>query len=181
MNEDLKTNGYLFVDNFISIEEAKDLYNQFKDAHDKHPTEFAYDNQTENSPAIYDAWMFVELLIKKIPFVSKVIGEDVFPTYCYARHYKNKAVLEKHTDRPACEISLSLHLGGDSTPWDIFFEKPNGEVSGINLKPGQCVFYLGCNIPHWREQFTGQEYGQVFLHYVRAQGEFKWAYFDKRR
>jgi hypothetical protein len=180
-NKELKNNGYIFVDNFISPDETKVLYDKFKDDYDKHPNEFSYDQQAPTSPAQYCSYMFLDVLIKKIPFVSEVIEEDVYPTYCYARHYKNGADLKPHTDRPACEISVSVHLGGDGTPWDLFFKKPNGEVSGINLTPGQGVIYRGCEVSHWREVFTGQEYGQVFLHYVRAKGENRWACFDRRK
>jgi hypothetical protein len=40
--------------------------------------------------------------------------------------------------------------------------------------------YLGCEAEHWREQFKGKEYVQVFLHYVRSKGERNYAFFDNQ-
>jgi hypothetical protein len=39
--------------------------------------------------------------------------------------------------------------------------------------------YLGCQADHWREKFSGTEYTQLFMHYVRSNGPKAWAYFDK--
>ena len=110
--------------------------------------------------------------------MSEKMGELMFPTYCYSRVYKKGEVLEKHTDRPACEISITLHLGGDHE-WLIYFTKPNGEQISYSLKSGQAIIYLGMISEHWRDAFQGQEYGQVFLHYVRGRGENWVCYFDK--
>ena len=38
---------------------------------------------------------------------------------------------------------------------------------------------LLCESEHWRDKFTGQEYIQVFLHYVRGTGEH-WEHFGDR-
>jgi hypothetical protein len=35
----------------------------------------------------------------------------MLPTYSYARIYANGDELKKHRDRPACEVSVTLHLG----------------------------------------------------------------------
>jgi hypothetical protein len=105
----------------------------------------------------------------------------MLPTYSYARYYRKGETLEKHTDRPACEVSITLHLGSDRTPWPIYFTKPNGEVVSVELKAGQAVIYLGIISEHWRDEFKGQEYVQVFLHYVRSRGEYADHYFDKVR
>jgi hypothetical protein len=179
MNPKLQENGYLLLDNFISPEEAANFYAQFKELYRIYPHEFQFRPQVPNSPGLSDPWIFLELMLQKLPIMSDLVGEQLFPTYCYGRHYKNGAVLLKHTDREACEIGVSLHLGGDVDNWGLFFESPNKKVNEVALKPGQAVVYLGCETPHWRNEFTGQEYGQVFLHYVRARGKYRWAYFDK--
>ena len=123
---------------------------------------------------------FVEMLIDKIKFMTYLMEEPMFPTYSYARLYSNGETLEKHIDRPACEISVTVHLGGDKD-WEIFFTKPDGQEVSVILKPAQAVVYLGCKSIHWREKFEGTEYAQVFLHYVRAKGEYAKYYFDKKK
>lgn len=114
--------------------------------------------------------------------MNELVEEKLLPTYAYARIYKNGAELVKHKDRPACEVSVTLNIGGDGTSWPICFTKPDGSVVSKDLKPGQAVIYLGCISEHWREgAFTGQEYGQVFLHYVRSEGKYINHCFDGAR
>jgi hypothetical protein len=174
----LQENNYLIVDSFISEKEAQELYDQFKLDIENYPKAFRNDEQCPKSLAIYNYRPFLELLVNKTYKISELIGEPVLPTYCYSRLYKKGEELLKHTDRPSCEISITLNIGGDKD-WEIFFTKPNGEVVSVNLKPGQCAIYLGMISEHWREKFKGKEYGQVFLHYVRSRGEY-WTYcFDK--
>jgi hypothetical protein len=179
LKQQLLENNYLFIDNFITPEKANELYKHFKDEIVKNPEVFYRDTQCPKSLAIYDFRWFLELLIDKIPFMSKVLEEPMFPTYTYARLYANKEILVKHTDRPACEVSVTLNIGNDGTDWPIWFTKPNGETASCNLKLGQAVIYLGENSEHWRNAFQGQEYGQVFLHYVRGRGKNWDRYFDK--
>jgi len=110
--------------------------------------------------------------------MTEFMGEPMLPSYSYARLYQKNEVLKKHKDRPSCEISVSLHLNGDS-PWDIWFTKPNGEKISYNLKPGQAVIYQGMLSEHGRDVYQGNNYGQVFLHYVRAEGEHWEHFFDR--
>jgi len=179
LKQQLLINNYIVIDNFITKEKAKDLYSCFKGEAVKNPQAFFRDPQCPKSLAMYDFRWFVELLIDKIPFMSEVLEEPMFPTYSYARIYANGEVLEKHKDRHACEVSVTLHLDSDGTEWPIWFTKPNGEQVSCNLKLGQAVIYLGMTSEHWRDAFQGQEYGQVFLHYVRGRGENWMCYFDK--
>lgn len=179
MNAQLEQNNFLFVPNFISQEQAQLLQKQFKELEES--GEYTKDGQAPNSPAIYNFKPFLELLCQKTPEVSALLEEPVLPTYTYARIYKNKEVLERHRDRPACEISLTLHIAGDAA-WDISIQKPSKEEVTLSLNPGDAMIYLGCIADHWRDTpFTGQNYSQVFLHYVRSNGDNAWTYFDKRQ
>lgn len=181
MKEQLLKNSYVVVDNFITPERAAALAQEFEDCYKKYPESFAKDAQCPESLAIYDMWAFVELLVEKTMFVAEVTQEPMFPTYSYARLYKHGETLKRHTDRPACEVSVTLHLGSDGVEWPIYFETPEKQAVSINLKPGQAAVYLGCVAPHWREAYEGSDYRQVFLHYVRARGENRQCYFDKRQ
>jgi alkylated DNA repair dioxygenase AlkB len=178
VNAQLEKNNFLFIPNFISSERAKFLENEFFEL--EKTNRYVVDDQAPNSPAIYNFKPFLELLCEKTPQVSSLIKETVLPTYSYARIYKNNEILENHVDRQACEISLSVHLGSDAE-WDITIQKPNEEKIDLNLKPGDAVLYLGCTAFHGREKpYTGQNYCQLFLHYVRSRGPNAWTYFDKK-
>jgi alkylated DNA repair dioxygenase AlkB len=179
VNTQIEQNNFLYVPSFISQERAQFLQQEFYKL--EASGQYSKDPQAPNSPAIYNFKPFLELLCEKINEVGKLIGESVFPTYTYARIYKNGEVLVRHRDRPACEISLTLHIGGDAA-WDIGIQKANGEEVTLDLKQGDAMLYLGCNADHWRDKpFTGQNYSQVFLHYVRSNGPNAWAYFDKKQ
>jgi len=171
-------NNYLYIPEFILGSEAHSLATEFKEHCKKFNAQG--DPQAPNSQAIYNFLPFIQLLVKKVPYVSELLGEDVLPTYTYARIYKNGSILERHRDRPACEISLTLNLANDIN-WPIFFQRPDNSETQIELNPGDAVLYLGCQADHWRNKFGGQEYTQVFLHYVRSNGPKAWAFFDIRQ
>lgn len=178
MQLEIIQNSYLCIPGFTTEDEARLLATEFKE----HCKKFNLpgDPQAPNSQAMCDFLPFVRLLVKKVPHVSKLLGEDVFPTYSYARIYKKGSVLRRHRDRPACEISITLNLAKD-TDWPIYFQRPDGSETSVELNPGDAVLYLGCQADHWRNSFEGQEHTQVFLHYVRTNGPKAWAFFDKQQ
>ena len=153
------------------------------------------DKQVPNSYAKYADRLMETLLVKTIPVMKAKTGLDLIPTYSYTRLYRTGNILNRHKDRPSCEISTTLNLGGD--PWPIFID-PTGsnnvidEYKGImkhdapkgnkvDLKPGDMLIYSGCELEHWREPFEGTLCGQVFLHYNHANGPFaKSNLYDKR-
>lgn len=176
MNKDLIENNYIVLRNFISKERSSNLSFEFL----KHCKEnnLGGDSQAPNSFSEYNYISFLELLCEKTTEISSIVGETVLPTYTYSRVYKNGSELTYHTDRDACEISLTLHLHGDST-WPIWIETPTGEKRCVDLDPGDAMVYLGKIAPHWRYAYEGEYYTQVFLHYVRSRGDCAYAYFDK--
>lgn len=178
MNSELIKNNYLVIRNFISADRAKILSKEFKNYCKKN--NFPGDNQAPNSHAIYNHISFLELLCEKTPEVSTLLEETVLPTYSYARVYKEGSILEKHKDRDACEISITLHLDGDQS-WPIWIETPQNEEKFVTLNPGDAMLYLGRIAPHWRDEYLGNYYSQVFLHYVKSRGECSYAYFDNRK
>lgn len=178
MNIDLINNNYLIIRQFIPEERAIQLAEQFKKDDKLH--KFDGDTQAPNSAAVYNYIPAVELLCEKVSQVSEEIGETVLPTYCYSRIYRNGSTLEPHTDRPECEISLTLHLDGDM-PWAIWIKTPEGNTRCVTLNPGDGMIYLGCIAEHWRDIYRGEWYAQMFLHYVRSRGPCGYGYFDKNQ
>ena len=116
----------------------------------------------------------METLLEKVkPIMEKETGMSLIETYSYARIYKKGDELKRHKDRPSCETSCTLNLGGDE--WPIFLE-PSGEEGkeGVKvlLNPGDMLIYRGCDLEHWRDPFKGDNCGQVFLHYNDLNGKF---------
>jgi hypothetical protein len=176
MNKQLIENNYIILPNFISKERSIDLSAEFLSHCEKNNVDG--DSQAPNSYSTYNYISFLELLCEKTPEISSLIEETVLPTYVYSRVYKNGSELLAHTDRDACEISVTLHLDGDSS-WPIWIETPSGEKRCVKLNPGDTMIYLGRNAVHWRGPYQGKNYTQVFLHYVRSRGDCSYTYFDK--
>lgn len=179
MRNEIIQNNYIFLPGFISSEEAFLLAEDFKNYLSK------FNERDETDPAQHVGsglnWLpFIKLLVRKIPFISDALGENVLPTYTYARLQTTGHDLPSHRDRDACEISLSLNLKKDKD-WGLWIEKPNKEFVEINLNPGDAVMYLGCQASHWRNKFEGTEHIQAFFHYVRENGPKAWAFFDKKQ
>lgn len=178
MNSQLAQNNYIHIPNFITSIEAHKLANELIEYSTLPGNEMSSDPQVPNSLSKYNFLPFTKFLVRKMQNVSEILEEEILPTYCYTRIYKNADVLTRHRDRSACEISITLNLKKDVN-WPIWFQKPNGEEVSLELNPGDAVMYLGETADHWRNAYEGKEYVQLFLHYVRAHGSKSWAVFDQ--
>ena len=131
------------------------------------------EQQVANTYSTYGDIAMDTLMLKIQPIMEQKTKLKLTPAYTYARVYKKGDVLKRHKDRFSCEISTTLNLGGDN--WPIYVEpsgKENKKGVKVNLKPGDMLIYLGCELEHWREPFEGDECVQVFLHYnnVKTKG-----------
>ena len=140
------------------------------------------DSQVPNTYSHYGDLAMETLLARLNGKMEKETGYKLNPTYSYARIYKTGDVLHRHKDRYSCEVSTTLHLGGD--PWPIYLD-PTGKKGQagirVDLEPGDMLIYSGCDLEHWREAFPGKDCGQVFLHYNDAKKKTsKENKFDKR-
>ena len=125
------------------------------------------DPQVPNSAAHYGLPVCNTLLGLLCSKVSEAAGKTLKPTYSYCRVYRKGNTLAPHKDRPSCEYSVTLNLS-QTHKWPIYMGR-----RALNLQPGDGCLYRGCEIEHSRKEFTGDEYIQVFLHYVDADGPHK--------
>ena len=198
-------NKYQVIKGALSYELANFVFNYFLLKRDAvgfmYKNNIIYDNnmlgtwtdtQIPNTYSHYADPVMETLLVKVLPKMQQETGLNLIPTYSYARLYKNGDILHRHKDRPSCEISTTINLGGD--PWPIFINPdPNaGHVHGpkvgehkvqkykptndegvkVLLEVGDMLVYSGCDLEHWREPFDGNICGQVFLHYNHVNGPF---------
>ncbi len=203
-----KIKKYQVIKNAISYELANFVYNYFMLKRDA--VNFMYknninyetpllgtweDKQVPNTYSHYADFVMETLLMKVLPKMQQETGLELVPTYSYARIYKKGDILRRHKDRPSCEISTTIHLGG--TKWPIFIDgtgsdnvideyknihKPNApKGTEVLLDVGDMLVYSGCELEHWREALDGDNCAQVFLHYNHLNGRFaKSNMFDKR-
>jgi hypothetical protein len=120
------------------------------------------------------------LLGSLAPTVSALVGRSLLPAYSFWRIYERGAVLNRHRDRPACEVSVTIALAADppDAPWPIGLTDLHGQDRAIALPAGHGLLYQGSNVPHWRAPLTGDRQYQLFLHYVVADGPFAGQAFD---
>ena len=182
-----KTQKYQVIKNAISKELANFIFNYFLLKRDAvkfmYENNITYDNgmlgtwadeQIPNTYSHYADPVMETLLMKVLPVMQKETDLKLVPTYSYARIYKHGDILHKHKDRPSCEISTTIHLGGDK--WSIFVEGTE-----VMLDVGDMLVYSGCELEHWREPLEGNTCAQVFLHYNHVNGPFaEKNRFDKR-
>ena len=76
------------------------------------------DKQIPNTFSCYSDFFMETLMMKVLPIMQQRTDMNLIPCYTYTRIYKKGDILKRHSDRPSCEISTTLHLGGD--PWTIF-------------------------------------------------------------
>ena len=179
-------NNYKVIRQAISKELADFVYSYFlmkrkvarKMYDDRYISQSNYDYgrwNDEQIPETYSHYadIAMETLLQNLqPKMEEETGLKLTPTYSYARIYKKGDILQRHKDRYSCEVSTTLNLGGDD--WPIYLE-PSGEEGKegikVDMQPGDMLVYRGCDVEHWREEFTGENCGQVFLHYNDASGE----------
>jgi hypothetical protein len=129
------------------------------------------------------------------PRVSQVAGLEVIPSYAYFRIYQQGDVCRVHSDRQACEHSLSLTVElGDNIPWALSMEKRHldeplaaidpdfGEqpFTTIPMNAGDAVMYRGVNHRHGRLEPNPNSWSaHMFLHWVDPNGPYADHAFDR--
>jgi len=162
---------YKKVKNFLTKEETKIAADYCKIKHRINFSSFDLKQNKNGDTYFYGDPLMESIMINKKSVVEEESGLKLYSTYAFWRMYTKFADLRKHTDRPACEISVSVCLGSDGFEWPLFFND-----TPINLEPGDACIYLGCEVIHGREEYQGDWQAQTFLHYVDKNGPHKdWA------
>ena len=167
--------GYYIVRNLISEEESYEMHDHLNKRNDG----VMDDNQIMETPSFYADELMQKIQIQLLPKIEKHTGLELFKTYTYARVYKRGDILRIHRDRPACEVSITLDLGGD--PWSLWVLDRDENPVEVKLNAGDALIYRGQEIHHWRGKFEGSTHAQVFLHYVDKYGPCAWAKDDIKK
>lgn len=166
---------FKIIKNFLNKNEINLCRNYFIMKHMNNENKFDFEQTKSGETGIYADPLTESFLIEKMPIIEKESNSKLLPTYSFFRMYTMFSSLEKHTDRPSCEVSVTVMVGSSGEEWPIY-------MSGtpVNLNPGDAVIYFGCKTPHWRNEFLGDWHAQFFLHYVKKDGKNKEYYLDKR-
>ena len=121
--------------------------------------------------------------------IERIIGKKLYNTYYYERFYFGEQQLNKHQDRDACEISVSMHISTNlpdpEKNWPLWIKATDtyvdeqksailvpGKTYSLVLEPGDGVLYKGCERPHWREQFPTVQRKRFNLFNMKDHGEY---------
>ena len=172
-------NGYVILKQFVPLVMCNYISENIKVLEASSYFDYG-DTQVEKAFSAAAPAITETLLDVMTPILARAINCELYPTYSYLRIYEKGAELEKHQDRPSCEVSATLPLSYDSPSiWPLYIEAGD-KVIGVELKPGDALIYKGIEVPHWREALEGERQVQVFLHYVKKDGNYSEFKFDKR-
>jgi hypothetical protein len=129
------------------------------------------------------------------PAVADIAGCELIPTYAYFRVYQHDDVCLVHSDREACEHSLSLTIElSDSLPWALCIGERSLEgpepTSGFDfgehsfaelpMNAGDAVMYRGVTHHHGRIAPNPNRWSaHLFMHWVDANGPYADHAFDR--
>ena len=122
------------------------------------------------------------------PRVAMATGRELLPTYAYFRAYQQGDVCRVHSDRQACEHSLSLTIAyGEGRPWALSVEVERSEPRSmvaedyggqsygtVAMAEGDAVLYQGVHHRHGRIEPNPNSWSaHLFLHWVDRNGPYR--------
>ena len=192
MREVFDQNAYLYVPNAVDF---KSLYcsppvdkeGQRITGIERHffrqKTEFnSVEPQVNGSLARYNHPFYKATHYSLMKQIEGILSMDLLPTYYFDRFYYEGQKLDRHSDRPSCEISATVQISTNrDEAWPIWFQRPDQTENSVSMKNGDMVLYRGCEREHWREPLTGENsyHHQIFFHYVNAQGPYVHYAYDR--
>jgi hypothetical protein len=197
---DYYRNGYAHVENLVPRPIAHEFLSQVKASLDdsKVPLRgFFREAQMLKRPALeiyaYQHKPMLAFLWGLTPAVSELTSRELLPTYAYFRVYRESDVCWVHSDRFACEHSLSLTLAYSDDklwPFDIARERlsqvrpvettfEDDAYTSVEMQPGDAILYQGVYYRHGRVRPNPNRWSaHLFLHWVDSAGPFRECAFD---
>lgn len=167
--------GYRIVDDLLTAEQCAFLRQAMDRSRNSGKMRVA-DHRAYRGPnnqyAPLPAQMFLGSLTSRM---SALVGRELLPSFSFWRIYRQGDVLNRHKDRNACEVSVTISLmpnREDREIWPIDVTDLHGCSHSIKLPLGSGLLYQGTEVDHWRNPLTIPEHYQMFLHYVVTDGPF---------
>ena len=199
---DYSKNGYAHLETLIAPPVANELLAQLKTSLDQSgiPLEgFMREAVMLKRPALeiygYQHKAMMAFLWGLTPSMCELTERALLPTYSYFRLYQAGDVCWVHSDRFACEHSLSLTLAySDAKPWSFEIGRKPIEIVGpvettfgedayaqVSMQPGDAVLYKGVHYRHGRVTPNPNRWSaHMFLHWVDAEGPWRGEAFDRK-
>jgi hypothetical protein len=199
-HETYDSNGYVPLPAFLPKQLAKAVYERaVQELNLRQPRqEFVAQGNLLTKPAI-EVYSHVYpplagFLWGLTPALEACVGTRLVPTYGYFRIYQQGDVCKVHSDRHACEHSLSLMLAtSHGLPWGLSVGKtrqfePTAVVESdfgdeafgtVPMMQGDAVLYQGVHHRHGRLEPNPNSWSaHAFLHWVDPAGPYAGHAFD---
>lgn len=183
MSEQLDEIGYLKVDQLIDERTINTVSKYFENKINRGEwvAKSQLGNEDSTKLGYYSDPLIEVILAEYLPVIESNTGLELEPTYSFSRVYQEGEELFPHSDRPACEISVTVNVASVNEISPIWMQYKNNDPSKYLLKPGDAIIYKGCEVLHWRRPLPkGHLTVQFMLHYVNKNGPFANYRFDKR-
>lgn len=165
----INENGYLYVSSVLSFRECDRYTAAMLALKDQgRLTTEADDRYYKNSFGIARHQEFEDLLHASTNDMSHLVGQTLTPANSYCRIYMNGSTLNKHTDRPPLDVTLSVTLHTVKQPWLLYAKDLSNTEVAFDIKRGDGALMFGRKMEHWREPLVckNDEYViQLFLHW----------------
>ena len=199
-NNDYLERGYRLVPGLLAPEICKAFMAELQAALDRPQqpiTRFRRSSNLLNGEAVevygYEYPPMISFLWGLTSAMRDLTGCDLLPTYSYFRLYREGDICRVHSDRYACEHSLSLTLDysdGVAWPLEVGAERvgPSARVeadfgeeryASLEMNPGDAVLYQGVHHRHGRVAPNPNGWSaHLFLHWVDRNGPYREYAFD---
>ena len=153
--------GYRVVEDLVTPEQCAFLrraMDRSRDAGKMRVADHRAYRGPNNQYAPIPAQMFLGSLTAKM---SALVGRELLPSFSFWRIYRQGDVLNRHKDRNACEVSVTISLmpaGEDGSIWPISVTDFHRRSHSINLPLGSGLLYQGTEVDHWRDPLTIAEH-----------------------
>ena len=201
VKEQYEREGHVLLPRFLPVEVARAFLLQLREDVKKVPREALEKNHALLKRSAIELYGFhytplITFLWGMTPAIEGLLGKKLLPSYSYFRIYRQGDVCRVHSDRPSCEVSLSLTLAyGDDRPWALDMATDHlldpqpvvvddfegADYHSVLMAPGDAVLYQGVHRRHGRITPNPNSWSaHAFLHWVDPDGPYSDKRFDGR-
>ncbi len=141
---DYRRNGYAHVESLIPAEVAAALLRRIKIDLEAEGALIRFASTAITKRVAYDVYVADygadgAVPLGLTPAMEALTGAALLPTYTYFRLYKQNDICRVHSDRSACEHSLSLTLGySDGKVWPLTWVSTRSNAAGGSTTIPRC-------------------------------------------
>jgi len=181
---DFETRGISIVRGFLSKDQRDLILNYLFAAREKYRQtnrlpegKLVNDEHHPNTFSFYSPLCGEVMLLHLLPFVERITGQKLIPSFSYARTYYKGSNLDRHTDRARASIGITVCLEKSTSEWPLIIIDKEGLEVQVNLDVMDAVIFKGMELEHYRNELKSESQTQIFFFYV-LDGED--SYFDGR-